>query len=66
MADSKTGKDVPVKLDKELKDEIERFISFKDNRFDFPSVKNFVDKAVLGLLKELEKKNGKKNSKKKV
>tara|TARA_Y100000310_G_C20521034_1_gene733684 strand:+ start:594 stop:743 length:150 start_codon:yes stop_codon:yes gene_type:complete len=48
--------DKPVKIDKELKERVERFISGDDNRFDYPSVKNFVDKAVLRLLKEVEKK----------
>lgn len=52
-------KDLPVKIDAELKKRIEDFISKGENRFDFPSVKNFVDKAVLKLLKELEKKGGK-------
>jgi hypothetical protein len=49
---------VPVKIDKELKEKIEKFISIGNNRFDYPSVKNFVDKAVLKLL--LEEKNEKK------
>jgi len=49
-------KDVPVKIDAELKKKIEELISKGENRFDYPSVKNFVDKAVLKLLKELEKK----------
>ena len=48
--------DKPVKIDKELKERVERLISRDDNRFDYPSVKNFVDKAVLRLLKEVEKK----------
>jgi|TARA_Y100000310_G_scaffold327796_1_gene394707 hypothetical protein len=48
--------DKPVKIDKELKEKIERFISIDDNRFDYPSVKNFIDKAVLKLLKEVENK----------
>ncbi|MEA2037859.1 MAG: hypothetical protein U9O94_10215 [Nanoarchaeota archaeon] len=48
-------KDVPVKLDKGLKKRIEEYISKGENRFNFPSVKNFVDKAVLKLLKEIEK-----------
>jgi hypothetical protein len=48
----------PVKIDKELKQEIEEFISKGKNRIDFPTVKNFVDKAVLRLLKEV--KHGKK------
>jgi len=47
--------DVPVKIDRELKKRIEDYISKKDNRFDYPSVKNFIDKAVLKRLKELEK-----------
>lgn len=47
-------KDVPVKIDAELKKRIEEFISKGDNRIWYPSVKNFVDKAVLMLLKKLE------------
>ena len=56
-------KDVPVKIDAELKKKVEELISKGDNRFEWPSVKNFVDKAVLKLLKELEKEEvkGKKN-----
>lgn len=48
-------KDLPVKIDAELKKRIEEFISKGENRFDFPSVKNFVDKAVLKLLKEVKR-----------
>ena len=48
-------KDVPVKLDAELKKRIEEFISKGENRFEWPSLKNFVDKAVLKFLKEVEK-----------
>jgi hypothetical protein len=47
-------KDIPVKLDLELKEKIEEFISQGENRFDYPSVKNFVDKAVLRFLKEVK------------
>jgi len=47
--------DAVVKLDKELKKRIEEFISQGDNRFDYPSVKNFLDKAVIKLLKEVKK-----------
>ena len=43
-----------VKIDPELKKRIEELISKGENRFDYPSVKNFVDKAVLRLLKENE------------
>ena len=53
-------KDVPVKLDAELKKRIESYISNDDNRFDFPSVKNFIDKAVLKMLKDIEKEAKKK------
>jgi len=52
-------KDLPVKIDIELKKRIEEFISKGENRFDFPSVKNFVDKAVLKFLKEVGKKGEK-------
>lgn len=52
-------RDVPVKIDAELKKKIEEFISKGENRFDYTSVKNFVDKAVLKLLKEVEKKGEK-------
>lgn len=52
-------KDIPVKIDIELKKRIEEFISKGENRFDYPSVKNFIDKAVLKLLKEVEKKGEK-------
>ena len=48
--------DKPVKIDAELKKRVEKFISIGDNRFDYPSVKNFIDKAVLKSLKEVEKK----------
>lgn len=57
-------KDLPVKIDAELKKRIEEFISKGENRFEFPSVKNFVDKAVLKLLKEIEKKEAEKKSEK--
>ena len=44
--------DKAVKIDAELKKKIGAFISQGENRFDYPSVKNFVDKAVLKFLKE--------------
>ena len=43
-----------VKLDPELKKKIEELISKKLNRIEYPSVKNFVDKAVLKMLKEVK------------
>jgi len=49
-------KDLPVKIDRELKKRIEEYISKGEKRFEYPSVKNFIDKAVLKMLKELEKK----------
>lgn len=45
-----------VKVDKELLERIKKFIKKGENRFDFPSVKSFVDKAVLKMLKEFENK----------
>ena len=44
--------DASVKLDSELKKEIE-YLSKGKNRIEFPSVKNFVDKAVLKYLREV-------------
>ncbi len=44
-----------MKIDAELKKRIEELISKGENRFDYPSVKNFIDKAVMKLLKEIEK-----------
>jgi len=45
-----------VKIDEELLKKIKKFIEKGENRFDFPSAKAFVDKAVLKMLKDLEKK----------
>ncbi len=56
MAGAKS-RDTPVKLDSGLKRKIEHFLSQGENRFEYPSVKNFVDKAVLRMLKEVGKKN---------
>ncbi len=39
-----------VKIDAELLKKIKKLIKQGDNRFDFPTVKSFVDKAVLKLL----------------
>ncbi len=44
-----------VKIDKELLERIRKILELGENRFDFPTVKSFVDKAVLKLLKKLEK-----------
>ncbi len=46
-----------VKIDKELHKKIIKLIKKGENRFDFPTVKSFVDKAVLKMLKVLDKKN---------
>jgi hypothetical protein len=45
-----------TKIDEELLKEIKEFIKKKENKFDFPSVKSFVDKAVLKMLKNPKKK----------
>ena len=50
---TKSYHDIPVKIDAELKKGIEEFINKGENRFEYPSVKNFIDKAVLKLLKEV-------------
>ena len=44
-----------VRVDKELLQRIKKLIKEGENRFDFPTVKSFVDKAILKMLKELEK-----------
>ena len=54
MVTKSNSKDVPVKLDGELKRKVDEFISKGENRFDYPSIKNFVDKAVLRYLKEVK------------
>ena len=56
-------KDTPVKIDAELKKKIEQVISSGDMRFEYPSVKNFIDKAVLQLLQGIEKKGAEKAGK---
>ena len=45
-----------VKIDEELLKRIKKYVEEGENRFDFPSAKAFVDKAVLKMLKDLEKK----------
>jgi hypothetical protein len=44
-----------TKIDEKLLEEIKKFIKRGENRFDFPSVKAFVDKAVFKMLKEHKK-----------
>ena len=48
-----------VKIDKGLLERIKKIIEKGDNRFDFPTVKSFADKAILKMLKSLEKKGKK-------
>jgi hypothetical protein len=43
-----------VKIDDKLLKKVKKVIKDGENRFDFPSVKAFVDKAVLKLLKNIE------------
>jgi len=45
-----------VKIDDELLERIKKIIKKGENRFEFPTVKSFVDKAVLKMLKSLGKK----------
>jgi len=45
-----------VKIDEELHKKITEHIKKGENRFDFPTVKSFVDKAVLKMLKSLGQK----------
>lgn len=52
-------KDYVVKIDYKLKKRIEKFMSQGDNYIEFPSIKNFIDKAVLNLLKKVEKNENK-------
>jgi non-homologous end joining protein Ku len=48
-----------TKIDKELLEKIKKLIKKGENRFEFPNVKSFVDKAVLKMLKSLENKKDK-------
>lgn len=45
-----------VKIDKELLEKVKKLLQKGENRFDFPTVKSFVDKAVLKALKSIEEK----------
>lgn len=45
---------VATKIDKDLMEKIKKFIQEGENKFDFPTAKSFVDKAVLNMLKEKE------------
>ena len=45
-----------IKIDPELLKKVKKYIKEGDNRFDYPTVKAFVDKAVYGYLKEKRKK----------
>jgi len=45
-----------IKIDDELYKRIKKLIKEGDNRFDYPTVKAFVDKAVFSTIKELEQK----------
>ena len=47
-----------VKIDDELLGRIKKVIGDGENRFDFPTVKAFVDKAVLKMLIKKGDKNG--------
>ena len=45
-----------IKFDEELLKKVKKYVKENDNRFDFPTVKSFVDKAVHVYLKEKRKK----------
>ncbi|MCX6746809.1 MAG: hypothetical protein NTU63_01605 [Candidatus Pacearchaeota archaeon] len=47
---------VEVRIDEELLKRIKKLIEKGENRFDFPTAKFFVDRAVLKMLKEHEEK----------
>jgi hypothetical protein len=44
-----------TKIDKELLEKIKKFINKGKNKFDYPTVKSFVDKAVLKYLNNKDK-----------
>ncbi len=44
-----------IRIDDELYKKIIKFIKKEENRFDFPSVKSFVDKIIYEKTKKLEK-----------
>ncbi len=44
-----------IKIDDELYNKIKKLIKEGYNRFDYPTVKSFVDKAVLEMLKRNKK-----------
>lgn len=44
-----------IRIDDELYKKIIKFIKKGGNRFDFPSVKSFVDKVIYKKIKEIEK-----------
>jgi hypothetical protein len=49
-----------TKIDDDLLKQIKKLLQKGENKFDFPSVKSFVDKAVLKMLKDSEDKDKKK------
>lgn len=44
-----------AKIDKALKNEVERFIAKGENRLRYPTLKHFVDNAVLEYLRKKQK-----------
>ncbi len=53
-----------VKIDDELYKEVVSLIKQGEIRFEFPSAKAFIDKAVLKMLKSIKEKAEKNNKKK--
>lgn len=47
-----TRKDTAIRISKWLDDKLEEYITDKKIKIEFPSKRNFVDKAVMQLLEE--------------
>jgi len=45
-------KDTAVRVSKWLDKEVERYLTDRKVKLEYPSKRNFVDKAILGLLEE--------------
>ena len=49
-----------VKINPLLLEKVEKFLKKEGNKIEYPSIKNFIDKSVLKLLGDYEKKRNKK------
>jgi len=43
-----------IRIDEKLLGRIKKAIKKEKNKFDFPSIKSFIDKSVLKMLRELD------------